>query len=188
MISKFFEARKLRPFKTCALSLDLRGREIRSCPRTDPPEGIEFEMGLTARVRSDGFLTGTCNSDVIYVDNPHLPRAVRPGDNIYFENGSITGVVLEVDMDNIKVQFKQAGFFKGGSSVWIPGNRLAQMPILTNEDKTDIETIAIKNRFDYIIVPNVTSVKDVQEVKYALGDKGQNIGIFAKIDNLEAVH
>lgn len=91
-------------------------------------------------------------------------------------------------MDYIKVQFKQAAFFKGGSSVWIPGNRLGQLPILTDSDKSDIESIAIKNRFDYIIVPNVTSVKDVQEVKYALGDKGQNIGVFAKIDNLEAVH
>ena len=91
-------------------------------------------------------------------------------------------------MDNIKVQWKTGGTFYGTNSVWIPGNRLAQMPILTPEDKNDILTIAIKNRFDYLIIPNVTSVKDVQEVKYALGEAGQNIGIFAKIDNLEAVH
>ena len=30
------------------------------------------------------------------------------------------------------------------------------MPILTAEDKNDILTIAIKNRFDYLIIPNVT--------------------------------
>ena len=86
------------------------------------------------------------------------------------------------------MQFKQAGTFYGGQSVWIPGNRLAQMPILTEQDKTDITTIAIKNKFDYLIIPNVTSVKDVQEVKYALGEAGQQIGIIAKIDNLESVH
>lgn len=46
----------------------------------------------------------------------------------------------------------------------------------------------MKERFDYICVPNVTSVKDIQEIKYARTDAGSNIGILAKIDNLEAVH
>ena len=45
MIRKFFEARKLRPYKTCAMVLDLRGREIRGCPRTSPAEGVYYEMG-----------------------------------------------------------------------------------------------------------------------------------------------
>ena len=72
-------------------------------------------MGLTVRVRSDGFHTEASNRDVIYVDNPNLPKAVRPGDNIYFEQGKVSGVVLEVDQDNIKVQFKQAGTFYGGN-------------------------------------------------------------------------
>ena len=48
--------------------------------------------------------------------------------------------------------------------------------------------MAIKNNFDYILVPNVTSVKDVQEIKYSLAEAGNKIGILAKIDNLEAVH
>jgi len=29
MIRRYFDAKRLRPFKTCALMLDLRGREIR---------------------------------------------------------------------------------------------------------------------------------------------------------------
>ena len=70
----------------------------------------------------------------------------------------------------------------------IPGHRLAQLPILQSSDKNDILQIAVKNNFDYILVPNVTSVKDVQEIKYARGDAGAKIGILAKIDNLEAVH
>ena len=87
MVRKFFEARKLRPFKTCALVLDVRGREIRTCPRTEPAEGIQFLMGETARIRSDEFYSGASNHDVIQVDNGNLPKAVRPSDNISFENG-----------------------------------------------------------------------------------------------------
>jgi len=46
----------------------------------------------------------------------------------------------------------------------------------------------LKEKFDYILVPNVTSVKDVQEIKYARTDAGARLGILAKIDNLEAIH
>ena len=53
MIRKFFEARRLRPYKTCAMVLDVRGRSIRGCLRTEPDEGIYFEMGETTRIRSD---------------------------------------------------------------------------------------------------------------------------------------
>lgn len=41
---------------------------------------------------------------------------------------------------------------------------------------------------DYICVPNITSVKDIQDAKLARSAAGENIGIIAKIDNLEAVH
>ena len=41
---------------------------------------------------------------------------------------------------------------------------------------------------DFICVPNVTSVKDIQDARNARSNEGQNIGVIAKIDNLEAVH
>ena len=99
MIRKFFEARKLRPYKTCALALDMRGRNIHQCPRTEPEEGVYFEMGETTRVRSDEFLSGKSTHDCIQVDNASLPRAVRPGDTISFEAGSLNAVVLDTEQD-----------------------------------------------------------------------------------------
>ena len=115
---------------------------------------------------------------------------MRPGDDISFENGTLNAVVLETEQDNIKIQFKEAGYIRQGQSVYIPGHRLSQLPILQTEDKNDIIDVALKNRFDFILVPKVTSVKDVQEIKYATrqDDKGSNLGIIAKVDNLEAVH
>lgn len=59
---------------------------------------------------------------------------------------------------------------------------------MTSEDKDDILSIAAKYRFDYIQVPNVTSVKDLSDVKFAKQGPGDSIGVIAKIDNLEAVH
>ncbi len=143
MIRKFFEARKLRPFKTCAMVLDMRGREIRTCPRTEPEEGVRFEMGETCRIRSDGYHSGASNHDVIYIDNASLPRAIRPGDDIKFENGELEGVVLETEKDSIKIQFKCGGTLGQKGHVFIPGNRLSQMPVLQEQDKDDIRRIAV---------------------------------------------
>lgn len=161
MIRKYFEAKKLRPYKTCAMVLDMRGREIRCCKTTEPAEGVHFEMGETTFIKSNEFLTGASTHDCIQVDNENLPKAVRPGDDIAFEDGTLRAVVLETELDSVKIQFKEAGTLKQGNSVFIPGHRLAQLPILQSTDKKDIIEVAVKNNFDYILVPNVTSVKDV---------------------------
>lgn len=188
MIRNFVQARKLRPFKTCAMMLDLRGREIRHCPRTQPEEGVTFELGETAVIRSDGFRGGFTSVETIQIDNMELPKAVRPGDNISFMDGQLNAVVLETVEDYVRIQFKEAGVLKAGGKMNIPGNRLSQLPILLDSDKDDIIRVAVEGRFDYLCVPNVTSVKDVQEVKYARTDAGAKLGIMARIDNLEAVH
>lgn len=70
MIRRFYEAKKLRPYKTCAMMLDLRGREIRQCQTTEPAEGIQFQMGETARVREDRYVTGASTKEIIQVDSP----------------------------------------------------------------------------------------------------------------------
>ena len=77
------------------------------------------------------------------------------------------------------MQFKHAGLLVAGGSVLIPGHRLAQIPILQPQDKDDILSIAVRNNFDYILVPKVSSVKDVQEIKLARTDAGKDIGVLA---------
>ena len=69
MIRKFYEAKKLRPYKTCAMILDLSGREIRQCSATEPEEGIRFEMGETVKIREDRCVTGKSTKDIIQVDS-----------------------------------------------------------------------------------------------------------------------
>lgn len=56
-------------------------------------------MGETARIRSDDNVSGASTKDCIQIDNSNLPRAVRPGDDISFENGTLNAVVLETEQD-----------------------------------------------------------------------------------------
>ena len=59
-----------------------------------------------------------------------MMTAVRPGDLVSFEDGTLQAVVLEVAEDEIKVQFKEAGTLTQGKSVRICGARLSAMPLL----------------------------------------------------------
>jgi len=43
-MKKYTEARRLRPHKTCALMLEVRGREIRTSDVADP-KGIQLRSG-----------------------------------------------------------------------------------------------------------------------------------------------
>ena len=48
MVRRYFEAKRLRPYKTCATMLDLRGRETRVGKM--PKGGIFYDVGFTCRV------------------------------------------------------------------------------------------------------------------------------------------
>lgn len=110
----------------------MRGRAIRVL-KTEPAEGVKVEMGSTARIRSirdntplssnhtDGNNTYAC----VQVDNANLPRAVRPGDDVSFDDGKLNAVILETAEDGVKIQFKNSGWLRPGVTMNIPGKRLS---------------------------------------------------------------
>ena len=77
------------------------------------------------------FLSGATTHDCIQVNNEFMSRAVRPGDDVKFEGGELEAVVLEVEIDSIKIQFKGSGMLKQSQAIYIPGHRLSSLPILT---------------------------------------------------------
>lgn len=186
IIRNYYRARKLRPFKTCSLMLDLVGRQIRTSKLSEPAEGIAFEMGDSVNVTCE-----TCvpsNKETIQIDMMDLSHSLRPGDLIGFNDGELGAVVLEVTEFNIKVQFKDGGVVLPHKQIRIPGHRLSALPILRDTDKKAIITLALPYKMDYVCIPNVTSAKDIQDAKQARTPEGEKLAIIARIDNLEAVH
>ena len=47
LISKFKQAKRLRPHKTCAMMLELRGREVRISHFSDPKGEVRIRSGAT---------------------------------------------------------------------------------------------------------------------------------------------
>ena len=83
--------------------LDVVGRNIKTSKESDPEEGIHFELGSTTFLTHNGFLTNKSTEDAIQVDSPDLPKAVRPGDLVSFNDGGFGAVVIEVSEDSVKV-------------------------------------------------------------------------------------
>ena len=108
MIKRYMEARRLRPQKTCATMIDLRGREIRVGKMPDA-KGIFYEVGHIAKITHTCFKSELCTDDLIQIDNILVHKILRGGDLINFADGKIIAMVLEVNDDQIKVQFKEAG-------------------------------------------------------------------------------
>jgi len=133
-----------------------------------PEEGVPVDMGDVLFVRSDRHETEPSTKDGLLVDTHEFARAVRPGDLVAFEDGTLNAIVIEVDENQVKVQFKDAGVITACNSVRIPSARLANMPLLRVCDKENLESVAVPFKFDYVSVPCVTSVKDIQECKYSL--------------------
>lgn len=166
--------------------MDLRGRAIRTSSFQDP-EGELFKAGDKVEIRCDGF-TINSNHVEIQINNSEVASVMREGDVVYLgDNGQVFGHVVESARTSFVIEIKTAGRIKSHSLVKIPGSRYQQLPVLTKEDKVDIQEIALKHKFDYIVLPTVQTGRDIQEVRLSLGAEGKNIQVAAKIDTIEAV-
>ena len=79
-MKKYLEAKRLRPHKTCALMLDLRGRTVR-IGRFLGSEAIEYKQGETAEFRTDGFEIA-CTKEELQINYYDLPPVMREGDEV----------------------------------------------------------------------------------------------------------
>lgn len=112
---------------------------------------------------------------------------MRPGDYIYFNDGQLNAQVTDVEIDEIRIEFRSSGKIPSYGAVKLTGSKYGQLPLLKKEDFDDIKDFAVRYRFDYICLPCTQTGKDVQEVKLSIGEASRRISILAKIDTLEAV-
>ena len=54
-------------------------------------------------------------------------------------------------------------------------------------DEIDVKELVLKHDVDFVSVPNVRKVEDVQNIRELLGQDGENIKLFARIESLEGL-
>jgi pyruvate kinase len=109
LFKKFIEAKRLRPHKTCALMLEIRGREIRTNEIDEtsqgyvPPSaenknqgGIMLRPGHSLFIATDNMFLKSTNTR-IQCSCKELPRIVKPSDVIYLDDGKLVFLVTDCE-------------------------------------------------------------------------------------------
>lgn len=166
--------------KTVAIMLDTKGPEI----RTGDVEGgqIELLQGQAVTLTSEP-IVGT--AERISVSYKHLSRDVKVGQTILLDDGLIALKVEAIQGEDVVCRVQNGGLLKNKKGVNIPGVAL-DLPAVTEKDIADIH-FAMDHHLDWIAASFVRKADDIFAIRRILEERGQEIGLIAKIENAEGV-
>jgi len=129
ILKNWGEAKRLRPYKTCAMMIDIKGREIR-IGMTRENEPIKLARSDMVMIRADGAMIASSNT-CLQIDSTQAVAALREGDEVRMGmQGEISAEVTETERDQVTVKVITGGTINAGFSIKIPGNRYDKVPIL----------------------------------------------------------
>jgi pyruvate kinase len=113
------------------------------------------------------------------------PLKIKPGYEIYMDDGNIAVRAIKVERGGIKAEVMRGGLLKERKGVNIPQADV-KFPPLTEKDKMGIQ-FAVENRFDYLAQSFVRGEGDVLRVKELVKDSLPECKIIAKIESRTAL-
>jgi len=119
------------------------------------------------------------------LDHPDLFAALRPGDQIWMDDGTIQLAVEQVEAREARCRVTAGGVVSDHKGVALPGLPLP-VSCLTTKDKADLR-FGIEQGVDYVAVSFVRSASDIQEVRKFVLDQRASLPIIAKLERAEIV-
>jgi pyruvate kinase len=119
------------------------------------------------------------------LDHPELLAALKPGDQIWMDDGAIQLAVERVEAREARCRVTAGGVVSDHKGVVLPGLPLP-LSCLTAKDKDDLR-FGIEHGVDYVAVSFVRSASDIQEVRKFLLDHRATLPIIAKLERAEIV-
>jgi len=119
------------------------------------------------------------------LDHPELFAALKVGDQIWMDDGTIQLIVEGVETRETRCRVTAGGVVSDHKGVALPGLPLP-MSCLTAKDKEDLR-FGIEHGVDYVAVSFVRSASDIQEVRKFLLDQRASLPIIAKLERAEIV-
>ncbi len=169
-----------RTGRTVATMLDTRGIEIRVG---------EVEHGLIDLLPESTFALFPeghhRDRPGVSVSYPGLARAVRPGDPILIDDGSIGLRVASVEGEVVVCAVERGGPLRSRKGMNLPHTDLqfGSMGVANEEDLV----FAAEHDMDYVAASFVRNAGDVAELREVLARQGSTIPIIAKIESRSAV-
>lgn len=165
--------------------LDLQGPKIRTGP---VPVPLELASGDLLTVVMDEDLVGSGKRvGTTYVG---LAADVRPGDQVLFADGALSGVVASVRRDpspaEVDIRIVDGGALGAHKGINLPGVAVSA-PCLTDKDLEDLE-VGIRAGVDFVALSFVREATDVLTLREVLRRlEVPDLPVIAKIEKPQAV-
>ena len=168
--------------KPIAALLDTKGPEI----RTGHMQNGEINLVQGAKViisSCDEPFEGT--PEKFWVNYKLLAQEVKPGQNIYIDDGTLNLEVEKIEGDEVTCKVIVGGSLRNTKGINLPGSDIT-LPALSEKDKQDIAW-GIQHGMEYLAVSFVKTRSDIVEVRRLIQEYGSGMKILAKIETRQAV-
>ena len=108
LLKKYLQAKRLRPQKTIALMLELRGREIRISHIGDASGTMRIRSGSIVEMIGGAYHQPSSASS-FKINCESIQRYLKPNDVVYFDDGKVVGIVIEISGNGCKMEIKLGG-------------------------------------------------------------------------------
>ncbi len=160
--------------------IDLQGPKIRVGKFEDGSIQLKPGSSLTFTTRK---VTGS--DTLVPVQFPGFCKAVKRGDHVYLNDGSLCVKVKSVSGKDVKVQVEVGGLLSDFKGVNLPDAEFATSPI-TAKDKKDL-VFGLSQGVDFVGLSFVGSPGDIHQLRRLIKKADGHANIIAKIERKAAV-
>ena len=164
-----------------AIMADLPGPKMRIGQLENEP--IELKSEDSFILSTEDFIG---DSGRVSVSFARLPKAVKPGDILYLNDGYIQIKVVRVEENDVHCQVLVGGKLRSRKGLNLPGIDLG-ISAFTDRDRQCLE-FAMKEGVDAVSQSFVENAEDITAVRDAAAGMGHNPFIIAKIERSGAEH
>jgi len=169
-----------RTGKRVAIMADLSGPKIRIGKLASEP--VQLVSGASFELTSAEIVGDVTRATVTF---EHLPRAVRPGQQLYLNDGTIQLEVLRAEPPRILCRVVVGGELRSRKGLNLPGIDLG-VGAFTPQDRRCLE-FALGHGVDAVSQSFVQTAADIQAVRDAARSLGREPFIIAKIERSGAL-
>lgn len=164
-----------------ALALETRGPRIRTGMIENFTNEVELRANEFIRLSINRDLMEKGNRECVYVDYENIINVIQAGNKILIEE--IVLIVKEVAVDCVICLIETGGILGSKRNVILQGIFI-DLPAVSEKDRFDMK-FGIDNRVDMIFAGGIRNPAALRDIRTVLGDKGRNIKIITKIENLQ---
>merc|ERR1712226_571001 len=183
---KYAEERGYHP--SLAIALDTKGPEIRTgfLEGDDGRLELTLETGASIKITTDDAFKEKCTKEILWVDYKNIPKVLTPGKRIFIDDGLISVVAKEMGPDYVIGEIENGGNLGSKKGCNLPGTD-CDLPAVSEKDKADL-LFGVEQGVDMVFASFIRDAQGVKDIRAVLGEKGKNILIISKIENLQGVN